>query len=302
VNLQYGDKVILRDVNAEIKDVERRCHVQGQVVGFLGPSGIGKCLGKGTPVLMFDGSIKNVEDVRVGDLLMGPDSKPRCVLSLGRGIGDLYDVIPVKGDSYRVNGEHILALHLIRSKRSRWGDVEITVVDYLKQSHTFKGRAKGYRVGVSFQSRAVPLDPYFLGLWLGDGSVGASEITTSDKVVVESLQALAVAVGGTLKTYDYHDGRCPRYNVHTNWNRSTSIQSALKRIGVLHRKHVPLLYKANDASVRLSLLAGLIDTSELSVIVCPQCGRDALSPVAAAAFRVDETTSSASFRQFERWR
>lgn len=42
VNLEYGGKVILRDVNAEITDVKRKCHIQGQVVGFLGPSGIGK--------------------------------------------------------------------------------------------------------------------------------------------------------------------------------------------------------------------------------------------------------------------
>ena len=41
-------------------------------MGFIGPSGIGKCLAKGTPVLMYDGTVKNVEDVRVGDLLMGP--------------------------------------------------------------------------------------------------------------------------------------------------------------------------------------------------------------------------------------
>lgn len=42
VNLSYGDKVILRDVNAEIRDIVRPGRTQGQVVGFLGPSGIGK--------------------------------------------------------------------------------------------------------------------------------------------------------------------------------------------------------------------------------------------------------------------
>jgi ABC-type nitrate/sulfonate/bicarbonate transport system ATPase subunit len=42
VSLSYEDKVILRDVNAEIRDIERTGHTQGQVVGFLGPSGIGK--------------------------------------------------------------------------------------------------------------------------------------------------------------------------------------------------------------------------------------------------------------------
>lgn len=42
VSLSYGDKVILRDVNVQVQKVQRRCHIQGQVVGFLGPSGIGK--------------------------------------------------------------------------------------------------------------------------------------------------------------------------------------------------------------------------------------------------------------------
>jgi NitT/TauT family transport system ATP-binding protein len=42
VSLSYGDKVILRDVNAEIRNIVRDDSTQGQVVGFLGPSGIGK--------------------------------------------------------------------------------------------------------------------------------------------------------------------------------------------------------------------------------------------------------------------
>ncbi|MBI5549082.1 MAG: hypothetical protein HY901_34795, partial [Deltaproteobacteria bacterium] len=45
-------------------------------------TGGGKCLARGTPVLMFDGSIKTVEQVEIGDLLMGPDSRARTVLSL----------------------------------------------------------------------------------------------------------------------------------------------------------------------------------------------------------------------------
>jgi len=42
VSLSYDDKVVLRDVNAEIRDIVREGRTQGQVVGFLGPSGIGK--------------------------------------------------------------------------------------------------------------------------------------------------------------------------------------------------------------------------------------------------------------------
>lgn len=41
VNLSYGNKVILKNVNAEVKEIKRNA-TKGQVVGFLGPSGIGK--------------------------------------------------------------------------------------------------------------------------------------------------------------------------------------------------------------------------------------------------------------------
>ena len=48
-------------------------------------SKVGKCLGFGTKIIMFDGTLKEVQDIRVGDLLMGDDSTARTVLSLARG-------------------------------------------------------------------------------------------------------------------------------------------------------------------------------------------------------------------------
>jgi hypothetical protein len=82
----------------------------GTAIAIRGPPGTGKCLVKDTPVLMYDGAVKMVQDVRVGDLLMGDDSTPRKVLSLGYGQDDLYDIVPVKGETYGVNSEHILCL------------------------------------------------------------------------------------------------------------------------------------------------------------------------------------------------
>lgn len=73
-------------------------------------TGCGKCEGYNTPNLMYDGTIKMVQDIVVGDLLMGPDSKPRNVLSLGRGKDIMYDVVPNKGEVYTFNSEHILSL------------------------------------------------------------------------------------------------------------------------------------------------------------------------------------------------
>jgi len=72
--------------------------------------GSGKCHAKGTPIMLSDGTIKLVEDIEVGDLLMGDDGKPRTVLSLARGQDEMYDIIPTKGNTYTVNQEHILCL------------------------------------------------------------------------------------------------------------------------------------------------------------------------------------------------
>ena len=47
-------------------------------------------LGKDTPILMYDGSIKLVQDVIVGDIIMGDDSTPRNVLTLARGREQMY--------------------------------------------------------------------------------------------------------------------------------------------------------------------------------------------------------------------
>lgn len=122
--------------------------------------GTGKCHARDTPILMYDGTIKMVQDVQVGDLLMGDDSTPRRVLSLASGYDEMYDIVPVKGDKYTVNSEHILCL-----KQSPDSAVtEIEVKDYIQSG---RQDLKGYRVGVEFPERPMPMDPYLFGLSLG---------------------------------------------------------------------------------------------------------------------------------------
>ena len=72
--------------------------------------GSGKCHKKGTPLMMSDGSIKKVEDIKAGETLMGDDSQPRTVLSLATGHDIMYEVISENGESYTVNKDHILCL------------------------------------------------------------------------------------------------------------------------------------------------------------------------------------------------
>jgi len=154
-------------------------HEDGRVELILGPMFAGKCLAKDTPILMHDGTIKMVQDIRVGDVLMGDDSTGRNVLGTCRGESELFKVTPSIGDAYVVNKDHILSLKCsytpkkyIGKPHTRYqkGKVEnICVRDYIQESKTFKSYYKGYRVKVDFEEKPVPLDPYILGVWLGNG-------------------------------------------------------------------------------------------------------------------------------------
>ncbi|MBU2646412.1 hypothetical protein KKI24_17020 [bacterium] len=68
------------------------------------------CHAKGHGIRMYDGSVKRVEDVVVGDQLMGDDGTPRNVLLLNRGSEDMRRVIPDKGEPFVVNNSHLLSL------------------------------------------------------------------------------------------------------------------------------------------------------------------------------------------------
>ena len=83
-------------------------------------TGTGKCLVRGTRVLMHDGTTKAVEDVQAGDLLMGDDSAPRRVLSTCTGIERCYDIIPTKGEKWGCNESHILSLKWAGKSSRRW--------------------------------------------------------------------------------------------------------------------------------------------------------------------------------------
>jgi ATP-dependent Lon protease len=254
----------------------------GCAIAIQGPPGTGKCLVKDTPILMYDGSIKMVQNIKVGELLMGDDSNPRTVLSLGYGQDELYDIVPVKGEKYGVNSEHILCLKssgvnkikeiknknqtisykveylnnktykinskhfnnfdeaekYLNNKKEENDIIEIPVKTLLNLPIYIKSKLKGYSVGVDFPSKLVPFDPYIIGAWLGDGTSSKCEITNQDPNLLHYLTT-----------------KLPEYNL-----KNIFLQ-VLKDLKLLNNKHIPDIYKINERSIQLELLAGLIDTN-----------------------------------------
>jgi replicative DNA helicase len=226
--------------------------------------GMGKCLAKGTKVLMFNGDLCNVEDLNPGDLLMGDDSTPRTILSTTTGREMMYWVRQNKGIDYRVNESHILSLKRSRTERRHQnGDVlNISVKEYLQQSDKFKTNYKGYKTSVEFADKPLPVHPYFLGLWLGDGTSENSNISTTDEAVVSYLESYSEELGLRLSGQKQAPGKCPIYCIANDRQHAMgySLHGMLRALGVLGNKHIPQDYLINSTSKRLELLAGLIDS------------------------------------------
>ena len=226
---------------------------------IVGPPSGGKCTKFNTPIIMYDGSIKMSQDIKQGDLLMGDDSTSRTVLSIARGRDIMYRVDQQYGDSYTVNSEHILSLK--RTRGSNKGKViDIPIKEYIKKSNTLKKNYNGFKVGVEFKKRKVLLDPYFLGLWLGDGRRTSTEITKPDKEIEQYLESFAKSVDMNLSRY-HTIGRCKSFAITGKKSRKQNkIESLLCGYGLMPKKFIPNDYKINSREIRLQILAGLMDT------------------------------------------
>jgi len=236
------------------------------------PCGFGKCLGRDTPIMMYDGTIKMVQDIKVGDVIMGDDSTPRNVLSLARGKEQMYKVIPKKGDPYIVNESHILSLKYSSAvnKNTPKGSVrDISVLDYLDLPKSYHGKGGvlvGYRVPITFPKKEVDLDPYVLGYWLGDGTSATSQITTEEIEIVNYFKSYAGSKNCIL--HQGKDTQGGRNSLHYSFsgkkidNKRTQniVLKQLQKLNLIKNKHIPHDYKCNDRKTQLELLAGIIDS------------------------------------------
>ncbi len=233
---------------------------------LYGDPGNGKCHGKGTKIIMHNGSIKNVEDVKIGDQLMGDDSTSRTVLSLGRGKEMMYKVVPVKGDTYTVNESHILSL----KKRYTLNytrlikNVDISVKDYLKVN---KNRYVGYKVPVNFDKKIVSLDPYFLGLWLGDGDSAGPQITSADIEIENYLYKFAPKYKLKVTKVEQENNKSYKYRLtkkegyfYKSVGKENLLLEELRKYNLINNKHIPDIYLYNNRKNRLQILAGLLDS------------------------------------------
>jgi hypothetical protein len=226
-----------------------------------GPPG---CHAKGTDIVMYNGSIKKVEDVIVGDLLLGPDGKSRTVLGLCRGKDEMYKITPTKGEAFVVNGNHILSLTRSRLRDNRYPSIlNTTVNEYINLTKCSQRSFKLYRSKANeFSSSINVKEPYLLGVWLGDGSADRAAITTADIEIKNLIFSYAKENNLHIREDKQGNSLCSTYFFSGDGGAKgcNSFINLLKENNIFENKHIPESYMTASITNRLEILAGLIDT------------------------------------------
>ncbi|OJD27466.1 pre-mRNA-processing-splicing factor 8 [Blastomyces percursus] len=158
------------------------------------------CLAKGTQLLRYDGTKVRVESVREGDLLLGPDGAPRRAFNIVSGCDRLYRIkIDAENEDLVVTPNHILVLHREKNDQNghggasvsaadRYDTVEMTASDFAaldpEEMHLYRLFSSP---GFELTDQSVPIDPYFLALWLCDGVRPSTTIYTSPEEAVREF-------------------------------------------------------------------------------------------------------------------
>lgn len=238
----------------------------------------GKSMAVGTEVVKYDGKLIKAENVKVGDLLMGVDSTPRRVTAVYRGKDEhMYRIDQSKGDSYTVNSRHINTCIQIGKRGRCLEECEKHVVDIdmptlLSMSKNYiQERIRTFKVAWETPERKVLIEPYFLGVWLGDGCSDSICICKPYKEISDYCDWYAKKLGiscdhekwnENLKCYSNHifyDGYLFGANKQRNIKKC-KLSKFFEAYKLFGHKHIPDAYLYNSRKVRLQLLAGLLDT------------------------------------------
>ena len=245
---------------------------QAKILGIGG--GNGSCVPLTAPVMMADGTYRPLGTIEVGEQIMAADpltreAMPATVTRTYRsGMQEVYRVTFSDGGSFEATANHSVPLLLGSARLTTKGHSKIPKKRRLGDYFT-RMRACGVPKRIAALSpseyvytQTVPLtiDPYLLGLLLGDGSLGNGVLrfSNTDPVILMRLTELVRPYGLTCVPY----GGCD-YGL-TGDGGPNLLKQALVALGLWghnsYQKFIPPPYLTASRKDRLALLAGLIDT------------------------------------------
>ncbi len=220
-------------------------------------------------VLTPDG-FRSIGELRVGDLVTASDGQPTPVIGVyPQGHKEVFRVQAQDGASTLCCGEHLWHVYTASDRRrGKPGRVLQTqeMAGDLRSAHQRRYELPLLSAPAEFPAREVPMDPYALGLLLGDGCLTTTttpSFSTRDPELAaaleNALEGIEVRPKGTvdyvLRNRDGHRGGVVVANPVTAVLRDLMLAGATSVT-----KFVPLDYLLNRSDVRIAVLQGLLDT------------------------------------------
>lgn len=140
--------------------------------------------------------------------------------------------------------------------------IDIDIKDYMKLNKTTQGRLTGF-VGecVDWEEQEVKLDPYVLGLWLGDGYKNGYRFAINSKDDPEILEYLEEWGKENDATFKNNPREPVAYYISSTKKSGVApLKKLLSEYNLVDNKHIPQEYLVNSREVRLAVLAGMIDS------------------------------------------
>jgi hypothetical protein len=251
-----------------------RCIRQNGVANIQAEMGVGKASWNGAKVYTHNG-YKLMGDIKVGDLVIGASGKPTEVIGVfPQGKKDIYRVTFTDGSSTHVTEDHLWEINSpLRKWKGRPARL-LSTQDIMNHPLTHANGNKQSFVPmikpVEFSPQQVLLDPYFLGLLIGDGSFmnGTPKISSADEEILETVRQLVKPLGLKVKhvrNYDYGISGRREHKTNGDFKGDTNaLTCVLKKLGLWSKssaqKFVPDSYRYNSVQVRIEILRGLLDT------------------------------------------
>ena len=227
----------------------------------------GKALALDTEVPTTQGW-KTMGELEPGDLVFDEDGFPCVVLAATPPMLERPCREVVFSDKTRVvaDADHLWRTTDKNGRRYGHDHRKVVTTDHIAETLRVRGELNHHvqlAGAIWYPERELPIDPYVLGVWLGDGTSTKAEITCADEPILAEVAAagygvaaqrtrrLVYRVGGAGHTRDETTGR---------YVRNESLNSVLRSSELLGNKHIPELYLHSSIAQRTALLQGLMDT------------------------------------------
>lgn len=224
------------------------------------PPRFGKALALDTEIPTPDRGFVRMGDLRVGDKVFAVDGTITEVI----GVSPVWRDRPVcrvtTNDGYSVVADRSHEWDVVVDrKRPKWKTVDTEYV-LRKTAHTKEARALRIPLqgAAQYPERSFSVDPYVLGVWLGDGRTDSAALCTADDFIFNKVNAIE----GDEYTEYAKSGKTRHWRPGPIGKRGdkSSLQTRLRDLGVLNNKHIPQAYMTASVEQRLALLQGLMDT------------------------------------------